>query len=438
MPDNSDVTDSSALAADSSGPSSFSEGPSSTETTAGAETTSRVDTEQSADPFSREGAFQVPWDEIEGGTGEAAPAPPGGEASATQEAESVAAPGEGPPGAEAENAVKPDEELAADEKQTEPDLASRVDQLGGTQVLDMVAPLFEPVRDIGEAVQRAGAFIDRVGQYDPAIKNGLVNALFEKFKPTLTIWADQERGLTPESLAEFNEWKETGGVTGARVAAPGFPEADENGLVHFEDGLELDLDQPIHREIYAFRRDRFERAENERVAAARAEDERTRTLEQAREQRIADFQSARVSAFDKAWDEAKPDYGPDPELQFLTDFAKVYAQYKAGSSSEAQALFSEGARVAADGGLAAEAKAAKLDLLARHAIKDALETIDRLVQRAAARQTAAAVGQPKLPPGAVRTGVVHQGTGTAPAQVRPNGKFSLDDPESFAAIRIPS
>jgi hypothetical protein len=79
-----------------------------------------------------------------------------------------------------------------------------------------------------------------------------------------------------------------------------------------------------------------------------------------------------------------------------------------------------------------------MDLLMRKDIKSALETIDRVVRRVAARQTAAQAGQPKLPPGAVRTGVVRQGAPPERAPVsRQPGRVSLDDPESFAAVHIP-
>jgi hypothetical protein len=190
--------------------------------------------------------------------------------------------------------------------------------------------------------------------------------------------------------------------------------------------------------VYAARKERFERAEQRKLDEARAAEERTLIAEQQRQNRVFEYAAARDRAFTQAWEEAKPDYGPDPDLQFLAGFARFYAQHIAGTNPEALKLHNEAIRIAADGGTGADAKAAKMDLLMRKDIMTALETIDKLVQRAVSRQTAAQAGQPKLPAGAVRTGVVRQGTpperGTA---TRPSGRFSLDDPESFGAIHIP-
>jgi hypothetical protein len=198
------------------------------------------------------------------------------------------------------------------------------------------------------------------------------------------------------------------------------------------------MDSAVHRELYEARRDRFDRAEQHKVAEARAAEERTMLAGQQRQQRVYDYAAGRDRAFTQAWEEAKPNYGPDPELQFLEGFARVYAQHIAGTNPEGLKLHNEAIRLAADGGTGAEAKAAKMDLLMRKDVKTALETIDKLVRRVAARQTSAQAGQPNLPPGAVRTGVVRQGAPPEriPASRQP-GRLSLDDPESFAAVHIP-
>jgi hypothetical protein len=398
---------------------------------------------QATDPFTRADAFQIPWDEIDAAPPETPPA----------EEPQAAAPEEAAPEPEAAEEPAPATEPQQEQPDPQLELAQRVERIGGQQVLDIVSPLFESSGELTDSVERATNFIDSVAKYDPAIRDGLLNALYDRFRPTLTAWADQDRGVTPERWAQFHQWTERGDsqppAPQTRADGTAFPTAGADGIVRFPDGLELEMDNEIHRELYEARKDRYERAEQRRLdearateerraSEARAAEERVQIAEQQRQQRVYEYASARDRAFTQAWAEAKPDYGPDPDLQFLADFARVYAQHIAGTNPEGLKLHNEAIRLAADGGTGAEAKAAKMDLLMRKDIKSALETIDRVVRRVAARQTAAQAGQPKLPPGAVRTGVVRQGAPPERAPVsRQPGRVSLDDPESFAAVHIP-
>jgi hypothetical protein len=409
---------------------------------------------QDYDPFARE--YNVPWEEIEAGTrdgetrghGDAPsteqPDPsqvePQTEETASAEGQESAVGADADQGQIRAEATSEPGTADAQEKGAPGDYAAQIEEWGGAPIVELVKPLFTGITDLQSATTNAETFVQAIGKFDPAVQTGLANAFYNSFKDAYARWADADRGITPESWSALKQWQASGGA--AQAPAPQFPQPgpDNTVVFHEPDGreVELDMENPLHREIYETRKERFEQAERQKVDQARAAEERTLLAEQQRQQRVYEYASARDRAFTQAWDEAKPDYGPDPDLQFLADFARVYAQHIAGTNPEGLKLHNEAIRLAADGGTGAEAKAAKMDLLMRKDIKSALETIDKVVRRVAARQTAAQAGQPKLPPGAVRTGVVRQGAPPERAPVsRQPGRVSLDDPESFAAVHIP-
>ncbi|HWX43486.1 MAG TPA: hypothetical protein VN345_20260 [Blastocatellia bacterium] len=409
---------------------------------------------QDYDPFARE--YNVPWEEIErdaemrgaDDAGSAAQvkraedhsderqteAPEG---AAGQEAAAAAEAGQGQTEA---GATSEPGTADAQEKAAPGDYAAQIEQWGGAPIVELVKPLFTGITDLQSATANAETFVQAIGKFDPAVQTGLANAFYNSFKDAYAKWADADRGITPESWSALKQWQAGGGA--ALGTAPQFPQPgpDNTVVFHEPDGreVELDMENPLHREIYETRKERFEQAERQKADETRSVEERSMVAEQQRQQRVYEYASARDRAFTQAWDEAKPNYGPDPDLQFLADFARVYAQHIAGTNPEGLRLHNEAIRLAADGGTGAEAKAAKMDLLMRKDIKSALETIDKVVRRVAARQTAAQAGQPKLPPGAVRTGVIRQGAPPERGPVsRQPGRVSLDDPESFAAVHIP-
>ena len=403
---------------------------------------------QDYDPFARE--YNVPWEEIErdaetrgaGDVGSTLRADPSQDQPQTEQPPNVE--GQKPAVAEADTGqVQPEatsEPAAAEAREKPGDYAAQIEQWGGAPIVELVKPLFTGITDLQSATANAETFVQAIGKFDPAVQTGLANAFYNSFKDAYARWADADRGITPESWGALKQWQAGGGA--AQGTAPQFPQPgpDNTVVFHEPDGreVELDMENPLHREIYETRKERFEQAERQRADEARSVEERSMVAEQQRQQRVYEYASARDRAFTEAWDEAKPDYGPDPDLQFLADFSRVYAQHIAGTNPEGLRLHNEAIRLAADGGTGAEAKAAKMDLLMRKDIKSALETIDKVVRRVTARQTAAQAGQPKLPPGAVRTGVVRQGAPPERAPVsRQPGRVSLDDPESFAAVHIP-
>jgi hypothetical protein len=405
---------------------------------------------QDYDPFARE--YNVPWEEIErdaetrgaGDAGSTLRADPSQDQPQTEQPANVD--DQKPAVAEADTGqVQPEatsEPGTADaqEKAAPGDYAAQIEQWGGAPIVELVKPLFTGITDLQSATANAETFVQAIGKFDPAVQTGLANAFYNSFKDAYAKWADADRGITPESWSALKQWQAGGGA--AQGTAPQFPQPgpDNTVVFHEPDGreVELDMENPLHREIYETRKERFEQAERQKADEARSAQDRTLVAEQQRQQRVYEYASARDRAFTQAWDEAKPNYGPDPDLQFLADFARVYAQHIAGTNPEGLRLHNEAIRLAADGGTGAEAKAAKMDLLMRKDIKSALETIDKVVRRVAARQTAAQAGQPKLPPGAVRTGVVRQGAPPERVPVsRQPGRVSLDDPESFAAVHIP-
>jgi hypothetical protein len=406
---------------------------------------------QDYDPFARE--YNVPWEEIErdaetrgaGDAGSAAQADPPQAQPQIQEAASVegqeAAVGAGADQSQVEaGAISEPGTAEAREKAAPGDYAAQIEQWGGAPIVELVKPLFTGITDLQSATANAETFVQAIGKFDPAVQTGLANAFYNSFKDAYARWADADRGITSESWSALKQWQAGGGAV--QGTAPQFPQPgpDNTVVFHEPDGreVELDMENPLHREIYETRKERFEQAERQKADEARSVEERSMVAEQQRQQRVYKYASARDRAFTQAWDEAKPNYGPDPDLQFLADFARVYAQHIAGTNPEGLRLHNEAIRLAADGGTGAEAKAAKMDLLMRKDIKSALETIDKVVRRVAARQTAAQAGQPKLPPGAVRTGVVRQGAPPERVPVsRQPGRVSLDDPESFAAVHIP-
>ena len=156
MSENFDGADTSApvtSVTDSSTPT-----PQAPEPAAPTETTGSLDSQSTADPFSREGAFQVPWDEIEASINETPAAAAGEESPNVPEqgldqmpappaeemhAGSVRSQGASEAGAEAATDPKDEGAAATEHNVAEPDLAARVTQLGGADVLDLVAPLFE-------------------------------------------------------------------------------------------------------------------------------------------------------------------------------------------------------------------------------------------------------------------------------------------------------
>jgi hypothetical protein len=405
---------------------------------------------QDYDPFARE--YNVPWEEIErdaemrgaDDAGSTLRADPNQDQPQTEQPANVedqkpavaeADTGQVQPGATSESGTADTPEKAAGG-----DYAAQIEQWGGAPIVELVKPLFTGITDLQSATTNAETFVQAIGKFDPAVQTGLANAFYNSFKDAYARWADADRGITTDSWSALKQWQAGGGA--AQGTAPQFPQPgpDNTVVFHEPDGreVELDMENPLHREIYETRKERFEQAERQKADEARSVEERSMVAEQQRQQRVYEYASARDRAFTEAWDEAKPDYGPDPDLQFLADFSRVYAQHIAGTNPEGLRLHNEAIRLAADGGTGAEAKAAKMDLLMRKDIKSALETIDKVVRRVTARQTAAQAGQPKLPPGAVRTGVVRQGAPPERAPVsRQPGRVSLDDPESFAAVHIP-
>jgi hypothetical protein len=407
---------------------------------------------QDYDPFARE--YNVPWEEIErdaemrgaGDAGSAAQAQRAEDHSDERQTgtpESVEAresAADAEKGQVEAGAISAPEAAEPQEKAAAGDYAAQIEQWGGAPIVELVKPLFTGITDLQSATANAETFVQAIGKFDPAVQTGLANAFYNSFKDAYARWADADRGITPESWSALKQWQAGGGA--AQGTAPQFPQPgpDNTVVFHEPDGreVELDMENPLHREIYETRKERFEQAERQKADEARSVEELSMVAEQQRQQRVYEYASARDRAFTQAWDEAKPNYGPDPDLQFLADFARVYAQHIAGTNPEGLRLHNEAIRLAADGGTGAEAKAAKMDLLMRKDIKSALETIDKVVRRVAARQTAAQAGQPKLPPGAVRTGVVRQGAPPERSPVsRQPGRVSLDDPESFAAVHIP-
>jgi hypothetical protein len=431
--------------------SAIQETPAAQETPATASQDGGTGRGQDYDPFARE--YNVPWEEIErdaetrgagdaGSTQRADPSQdqPQTEELANVEGQEAAAAADADTGQVQTGTTSEPGAAEPQEKAAPGDYAAQIEQWGGAPIVELVKPLFTGITDLQSATTNAETFVQAIGKFDPAVQTGLANAFYNSFKDAYTRWADADRGITPESWSALKQWQASGGA--AQGTAPQFPQPgpDNTVVFHEPDGreVELDMENPLHREIYETRKERFEQAERQKADQARAGEERTLVAEQQRQQRVYEYASARDRAFTQAWEEAKPDFGPDPDLQFLADFSRVYAQHIAGTNPEGLRLHNEAIRLAADGGTGAEAKAAKMDLLMRKDIKSALETIDKVVRRVAARQTAAQAGQPKLPPGAVRTGVVRQGAPPErPPVSRQPGRVSLDDPESFAAVHIP-
>jgi hypothetical protein len=222
---------------------------------------------QATDPFTRADAFQIPWDEIDAAPPETPPA----------EEPQAAAPEEAAPEPEAAEEPAPATEPQQEQPDPQLELAQRVERIGGQQVLDIVSPLFESSGELTDSVERATNFIDSVAKYDPAIRDGLLNALYDRFRPTLTAWADQDRGVTPERWAQFHQWTERGDsqppAPQTRADGTAFPTAGADGIVRFPDGLELEMDNEIHRELYEARKDRYERAEQRRLERAQRRNE---------------------------------------------------------------------------------------------------------------------------------------------------------------------
>jgi hypothetical protein len=174
------------------------------------EDTGAAESVVTTDPFTRADAFQIPWDEIDAASPETPPA----------EEQQTTAPEEAAPEPEAQEEPAPATEPEQQQPDPQLELAQRVERIGGQQVLDIISPLFESTGELTDSVERATNFIDSVARYDPAIRDGLLNALYARFRPTLTAWADQDRGVTPERWAQFHQWTERGDSPAARPTNP--------------------------------------------------------------------------------------------------------------------------------------------------------------------------------------------------------------------------
>src|SRR5262249_36452677 len=205
----------------------------------------------------------------------------------------------------------------AKEKAGPEDYAAKSEQGGGPRVIEMVKPLFTAATNQKAATSQAGSFVEALGKFDPLMRSGLANALYKTFKREYAQWADTDRGITPETWNAFREWQVGGS---AHPANAGVPQPGPNNIVvfHEPDGseYELDLTDPIRRELYELRKERFAQAERQKADEARAAEERVAGVEQQRAQRVHDFYAARNQAFSEAWDAVKPDWGSDPDLQF--------------------------------------------------------------------------------------------------------------------------
>jgi hypothetical protein len=259
-------------------------------------------------------------------------------------------------------------ELERKLKLVEP-LAQKAQAFGDPGVLDIVAPLFQNFEnDDDPALYQAGSStVQSLLAYDPRVANGLAVGVYEHYKDWIHEEALKEQGITPQDLASFKEWKQTGGGVRTVYAPQGFPEADREGYVTLPNGVELNVGKaddptsgdPTHKAMYELAKDNWETKEREKQREAETHRQAAEYQQQQQaaiiSQRQATWSNAELTAFEQ-FVNANP-IKVDEHQEQAELMTMGVLQHLISEDSELAQWVDEGKRLAGQGAIKANALA---------------------------------------------------------------------------------
>lgn len=299
-------------------------------------------------------------------------------------------------------------------------VVEKVQQVGGAQVIDMLAPIFtrfneQDSQQAGQAVMGATDAIKNLQSYNPRAASLIKEGAFENYKDTYLSWILQDKGLNPvESdsiVGEFDrylEWKANGGILQGDFEPLPFPEPNTEGYVRLLDGTELDVNDPAHKVAYenAKRLHQFEQQDKLRQhqeqqkglqTAAERQRQQQEQIQQQRQQLATVWVQERDTAAEEMFKKLNFNAGNEADTKLASQLGTALYREMVLGDSQFRELMQDGQGLAAERAGAAADRAMELDRLVQKHLVAAHKAVMTLFAERARYKDMAAKGQPRIP-----------------------------------------
>ncbi len=245
-------------------------------------------------------------------------------------------------------------------------VVQKIEEIGGTPVLDFVAPIFARYDDPAKGVEAHIQAVKSIHAADPSAGRLHDEATYENARNKFMAWALEDAGISKEAYADYLAWQKGGQPTVTDVPPP----QPVDGVATLPDGRELLMSDPDDKErydlmLYKYQTDLEKRQDSKQKAEAaeakRIQDEQAAVIAKQERERTAieSFMTGADKEMDTAMASLKFDAGSEEETAFAKLLTVSLAEIVTRGNKDFLTAMDEGRRLAVEGGTLAADKSTR-------------------------------------------------------------------------------